>query len=601
MVQEDKNLNKLTNDAIKELSSSVVISTDMLTSTHTSIKEVHNTTKQTHLALAQLSAEVEKDLTSLPANVSQAIQHTLRQTLSDFFENQARVENVGTSLVSGDPSISTTFTDHDASQNQASSHHQKVVQQWSTERCYKVWFGTAMFSSLVSKYNPVDDDPEEPKCLTDITTSTWTTITATIDLKIIRLGLLFLSQRHGKILQWPHLDMKLRVFRIVDFDAPIIRACENADLRLVKSLFTSGKASPFDHVVDQQGEMKPILGVVLLAIQQLCFVHCARDASAHLSRIRRLAKLFVLLVEQGLDPGQADLPGCSRDTSRLGTSRHRASPLSALTSWSRQCMPEAMPLLADVARVIVEKSTQNPFSKNDFTEMLWVREVLKLEFPVSSLLLHQEHWEVEWKTATAADNPKDEPRADTAYALLRDPSARAHALFLSLNQDAPEAALTWAMTLFSQVGPRGIWPEKDVELDEAMLCRLALCLYHGLDPRGVQNGMSVVECAKAGNRPDLLREALIRNGWLEEEVDDLFEEESYASLAFQLRNIHHPEKGEGILRMRPISPLRWNEFLGSIDEEARVVDKVRPHEIWRLGAVGVTTIVLILLALLYMF
>jgi hypothetical protein len=160
---------------------------------------------------------------------------------------------------------------------------------------------------------------------------------------------------------WEHYqrlrqDIKHHVFEFVDFDAPIIRARESVDLRLVKSLFTRSAASPFDHVTNCQGEAKSIIGVVLLAIQQLCSVHCVRDASAHLSRIKHLPRLFGLLVEQGLDLDQADLPGYPKGTSRLGTSGSRASRLSALTPWHYQCMAEAKPLLADIARVIEEKN-----------------------------------------------------------------------------------------------------------------------------------------------------------------------------------------------------------------------------------------------------
>lgn len=338
------------------------------------------------------------------------------------------------------------------------------------------------------------------------------------------------------------IEPKLRVYHVVDSSAPIIRACANGDLQTVRTLFKDGDASPFDRMWRETSLLDLVLfRIVLSATGGLPNV-----------QIPKLLALFKELVSHGLDPGLVRKLDSETSGERL--------PFFVVSNLIEECSSNVTPYLLDLGRTILKTSVQDPlldsnhFQASDQTEPTWI--------PVDMvpILLTQEDWPIALKEPSTDSIASS---IETGEALLSYGVYQETIIFSfrdSIDYQDPEGELLLSIlqdiSLNEKLQVIGF-----TELIKVIDCFTGLSedditdsiresrLFVGIECC-IESGMNILEPPpqfyaiirkfSAFNKQHILRSVLIDLGLDEGEIDDLFEADEYALLAYQLEYLSIP-------------------------------------------------------------
>jgi hypothetical protein len=354
----------------------------------------------------------------------------------------------------------------------------------------------------------------------------------------------------------PEIDMKLRLYNVVQRTSPIIQACEEGDIDKMQTLFAKGQASPFDRL---DGEMS-LLDLILLKITVLPM---RQEPSKALQIMKNLCRMFKFLIEQNLDPGQL----WAYSTSGI-------SPLPFLTVFGYLIPPEFTLLLLDLVRAIIQHSIQDPYYQADFTGILSFRKsVLPGEppAPVTVAALNPEHWDVDLGSRTECCRTTKEH--DYAPGITHDVIGLSIKTWFGSSLDPKEAIATLTSNYFKI---QGIIHTKDAAeaYDQFLYKHFIICIEAGIDPLLESGGHSLVSCIRQCDQLYVLRSALEHLKWSGDQICDLFEADLYASLAYQLAHLHikDPKSREDhcTLQYRYIRSENRNAYIRNPHEDTRL-------------------------------
>lgn len=157
--------------------------------------------------------------------------------------------------------------------------------------------------------------------------------------------------------------MCLRCYNNVPFDAPITKACRMGDLCMVRRLLAEGKATIHDMTSSSEGGT---MSSLLFHVWEECYYAismvnedtCGCRVSETVVRLSKLFRVMEYLIEAGTD--------LSDSTPNHGT---------GITSWFWRvihilfgCHPLIIPYLEQLIRLILKRSTDDPFEHNGILE-----------------------------------------------------------------------------------------------------------------------------------------------------------------------------------------------------------------------------------------
>jgi hypothetical protein len=120
-------------------------------------------------------------------------------------------------------------------------------------------------------------------------------------------GLLATFERQHYGLSYLNSDMRLRVYSIVPYNAPIAQACRNGDFATACALFQSGQASVYDSQV-LNGRYESLSDLVwdrmIEAIQHLVYDYDLLQSRRGTQCLDGPCSIFCFMVDNGLDPGE---------------------------------------------------------------------------------------------------------------------------------------------------------------------------------------------------------------------------------------------------------------------------------------------------------
>ena len=325
--------------------------------------------------------------------------------------------------------------------------------------------------------------------------------------ELLRLGVYcsFVQQGFARFESSP--EPNLRVFNIVNSDAPIIKACTSGSLENVRSLFSSQQASPYDRLWGDRS----LLDLVFLQIISVVSGQ-TRGSLVSQRKVSGLKAIFEELVKCGLDPG---LPRTNKNDT------YGPSPLAALAILASSASAYSLELV-NLGRTIIKNSIHDPILGAHIEYLSWDVQVAKIQTPFYTLLQTKEDWPIAWRST-------DE---------LRD-------LYLTRIREGSEHCIDRTMCYDSDPHFRDYILSDVLDVDAKLSCFSRLCLWGPggiLEARLAQILMSYLG-SRLGlrNLPltfhDLLREfrqkrklALMRSilsaiGLGREEISELFEAE----------------------------------------------------------------------------
>jgi hypothetical protein len=308
----------------------------------------------------------------------------------------------------------------------------------------------------------------------------------------------------------PGLDFRLSTYHIVDENAPVFQAAESLDIETVRTLFTSGHASPFD----QNTSGNSLFDWVFC---RLCRTYNTNDA------IRGLKLLKFLFT-------------CGGVPNSLANKRQRGN-----FPWIELAMSETIPpgnqqTVAEAMRLIFQTSSQDPISNWDVGICITLK---SQRTPIGEAVRQQTQWPVELRPLRkgfwgAIEN--DREILEDEEGLLMAPLLTEATDYAAIN---PTTSQGWST-------PRGIhsilhlyhdseWKE---EIRAGCRNRIIFLLKAGSDPRALTScpfdewvqgnlKMSVTQYALFTNTFSIWQEALENLGWTRTDVDDLLDEEQY--------------------------------------------------------------------------
>jgi hypothetical protein len=341
------------------------------------IDEVQRTTTEMNLKAAELQHR-------LPVGMNM-IEDTLRKVLAEFHgttssqPTEPRVETNPQTTFRQQEFNASCSSNMNSPKGYGLELHKFNRQKLTKCRTYWTWFGKVNIrSTMTETTTTVTSDNDS---FTTNTTVTHTTINVHLRPSFLRLGVLFSNMAYQSTAR-PATDMKLRVYNIVDENALIIDACRAGDLLLVQKLFVGGLATPFDQL--PQGHS--LLNVILT---ELCSLWHQPRKAGDLGFLHRYCNLFIYLADLGLDPG------ASRTLSK---SIIFGPALQSLAFLMRGLPSEAEPVLTNLIRFIIERSSQDPFLETRNDEIQCYEQIGAFQCP---LLTRQSHWEVKIPPKTA--------------------------------------------------------------------------------------------------------------------------------------------------------------------------------------------------------
>lgn len=515
------------------------------------IQDVDHTVLETRIAVENLSATVSEQFAYLPMGINKMFGDTLQKVLQEFYKNSARPEvplgsgDNGQNCIGGSPASTNVVQMSDYNGHLS----RRVLKQKRGRIVIQTWFGN-VFIHRTTLTTQETVDHCGLKVHMGAAKTTQTSLDVVITPCMLRIGLfcaiIWRRLSHNR----PGFDMKLRVYNNVNKTAPIIQACESANIQEVQKLFSEGQASPFDRL----GGKQSLLDIIL---ERMVLLPMRKDPETALKKLRDLYDLFKMMVSHGLDPGQL---WSHRDKSSAG-------PLPFLGHFPFFCSPEFVPTILDTARIIIEHSIQDPYSTADFTEILrFLRSAsARRPNPVSQLVLHQEHWQVEpqiKETLTAYQR-------DQKPGKLGPRDAHFLRTWLEHGVDQREAvmAMRYASCLMADSVRYGGLRE---DIADQLYCHhLSLVLEFGINIQDDRDGPSVLATLREAGKLYQLRTMLRYLKWEEDDITELFETDLLASLVFQLA---HLERRDVCGRALPMTiefgltvARDWNGYLERLD------------------------------------
>jgi hypothetical protein len=347
------------------LTSNFTAFTSMISETRNRVEEVYHSTQDTHAAVQSL--RMSEGIKWLPMGMEEMVKDTFRDVLVGFYHERAILQDQ-------------VVEQRDAIGRQKLASHcqsaRRVISQHTLTRTYIRTIGIIAVHSITTTFCE-RDHPETDHSITS--TVTQTNVELNPNPELLRVGVYCSIVQQGFAAFDSPPEPKLRVFNVVDTDAMIVKACTAGDLFTVRSLFASGRASPFDRIWGDRSLLDLILmQVISTASSQL------PPASSH-QRLHGLVATYSELVRCGLDPG---IPRTNIDI-------YGMSPLSALATL-RVVSPEHSCYIINLARVILANSIHDPLLGADVEQLVWKEQVAMLKTPLYELLRTQEEWPISW-------------------------------------------------------------------------------------------------------------------------------------------------------------------------------------------------------------
>jgi hypothetical protein len=346
------------------LQSKLAAFTTIVSETLLKVGEVRHTTQQTRYAIENIKASSEA-IECLPTGMPQIVKKTFRDVLTDFYLEKR--------LASQDQEPSAQIPMNDNYPSNANQASRRVVRQIATTSTYIRDIGIVTVQSISTTFR------EYGSSIPRISTVTQTDLLLNPHPEFLRMGVWCSFIQQGFTTFQPPPEPKLRVFNVIEPSAEIVKACIAGDLPRARWLFAAGLASPFDRV---WGEI-PLLEFIMIRIISTVKTKIKDRISPH--HLPKLIAIFRELVGHGLDPG---IPSSNIDM----FGRSPLAPLAPLAS----DYPQDSECLVDLARVIVKYSTQDPFSDLNLDEFVWRGKFAGIQIPIYSFLSRQEDWQVTW-------------------------------------------------------------------------------------------------------------------------------------------------------------------------------------------------------------
>lgn len=413
----------------------------------------------------------------------------------------------------------------------------RVISQTTTKRVVNAWFAMMVIQSTTTTFQQrAEEDKgtsEEPL----VTSRTTYKIDIRPNCLIQARYLVFIEQqRMGSISACS--DMRLRCYNNVSWNAPIIKACMNGDLTTVRNLFAAGKATPHDVIMPTDGGsgMPSLLWLVwqechyitLTSGIYLSTVTC--DIPRMLTRLGDLLKVLEYLVEAGLDPG----------TSISTWGPQKPSLFWHVVDSLFLCHPLMIPYFVKLVRLILKKSTNNPFGHFG-GDRLGCRMTYDIVAHFIGFVQTQDTWPLSdiyslKNEVKSVEPPKKMIKAyyfdnlrEPLYTFLHDPQGLYIQGFFGLFKCTSEAMELYCIRVIDAF----VKLEEDHDnIELAVRRRIFHCLRAGMNlcyatyiqRRDISCSRRLYSACRAVGKVDFLRSILYDAGYNELEIYEIFEE-----------------------------------------------------------------------------
>jgi len=501
-------------------------------------------------------------LKSLPMGMSEMVKDTFRGVLAEFYldcrntPHDCSPSKWGVVPTSGQP-----------------RSRRKVIQQTTSTRRYLRAIGIITVQSITTTFLNAHKTELSDRPAPLLSTVTRTQLELSPNPDLLRLGvyLSFIQQGFAEFQAYP--EHNLRVFNIINSDAPIVAACCSGDLPGIRELFASRKASPFDRVWGDRSLLDLVLNKFFMSAR------VPNISTEHEAFLNRLISVFSELVQYGLDPGQQ----------RKNDDLFGSCPLVALASLQNYAKKDTTQV-SDFARIVLSRSTQDPLASysfspatvNSFDRLAFRVELAGVDIPLYTLLQTQDEWPIQWTPVVQLRSKyccKVQEDLPNIFAL----TSSFHAPLYDILCYDPDPFTTYRvlnscrslrdkLVIFSSLCQlmrkcdcSSIEYQSDISsFREKLEWKFTLCLQScqssGLDfqnpPYAFHNELRHFRIADSLH---IINRALSNFGLARELVDDLLEAELYASLVLQLAKI--TQRGTALRRNSPLPvPLRYYDF-----------------------------------------
>jgi hypothetical protein len=531
---------------ITELSSAVnkILSSDFsafmttISQNHNQLYEVPHSVQKTRAAIENIG-ETSEGLRGLPLRMLQMVKDTFRGSLAEF---QIETTQLRASHEMADGRSAIHSEKHvPISTGPTRQSSRKGLSHYTNSRRYIRAIGIVTIHSITTTFRDHD---------TDNGTSSTSTITQThVELfpnpEFIYMGVYCSFVQQGFATFPEKIEPNLRIYNVVDSSAPIIRACSNGDLQTFQSLFANGEASPFDRMWRDTS----LLDLVMFRI-----VLCATGGIPK-TLLPKLMTLFKELVGLGLDPGSV------KKIDYFSTN----GPVPLVLLWklllmSHEHSEDVQRHLIELGRIIINKSVQDPLLYSDNTYSMTQSTSIPPVVPeILSILLTQENWPIYIEPASIDSIVSCIATGEHLHSYIAYEGSRIFTVCLCVHGEDPDNEMLLStletLSLYEKIQIMGhidlrpvtnfgglirLSPEEPEEentdhiVDRLFLC-MESCIKSGMDPH--EPPFQVYKIAQkflVNNKRDLLWSVLLDVGLEEDEIDDFFEADKYASLVFQL-------------------------------------------------------------------
>ncbi|KAF7938748.1 uncharacterized protein EAE98_001086 [Botrytis deweyae] len=224
----------------------------------------------------------------------------------------------------------------------------EVVQQRILEKKYFRAIGIVTVQSIITTFNELDTNSVNIRSLT----VTQTNVDLFANPELLQLGICCSIVEQGFAISSFAPEPALRVYNIIDSNAPIVNACISGNLAEVRELFLNGHASPYDRLWAERSLLE-------LTLRQIIEAFKYRSIPPQCG-IEGLLSVFEELVHHGLDPG----------VPRIKEERADRSPLMTIATLSPTSKSDTESLL-HLARIIIKNSTHAPIPEHGLENLDW--------------------------------------------------------------------------------------------------------------------------------------------------------------------------------------------------------------------------------------
>jgi len=337
------------------------------------------------------------------------------------------------------------------------------------------------------------------------------------------------------------LGMQITTYNIVEKTSPIIRAVEALDMEEVKRLFRLGLASPHDALDDILGE----------SLSDIALFHLFESRDINLQCCEKAHKMLKFLTLEA----------------KIGYKSPFIYEVFIFPVIQNQ---RAESLVADGLRHVLQNCPEDPFW---FHPSLYFR-LDDVKLPIYSVMLQQESWDVDMNDSSTSWYPNT--FCETERNFLKDPTGLGmlKALENGLLYFPTKAALLFVENMRS-IQPairlmRMVLMTNRQDIHKACIARLVNLIQKGYLPQtqtwnkegGYYPGRpySAVEYSTHKGLEGFLREVLHLCGWLENDIQDIFDEEILAGFP-QLMNGDITYKTRDECRIEFLNELCHGDFI----------------------------------------